>query len=282
MEQGNEAANENYNTQKVPDTKTSQGPVALLGPPAATKPLKTYAAAIVIVVVMLAIVFTAISLNFIHLTTSTTSTTSAPPPASTTIYSNPNYTAHINRIQSFLNTASLPVGPTYYVLNPYLQPIPECNFSGWEKWYIENGFSDNSALYQNYSKLNQSIPFAWEVIIGFSNTTKAYNATINGNGGYCSSIIHNVTLLSSFTSSKQRFYNNATGYLVTFTNFTSAGLNLTNSYYIGPKPNLEWSFSMVNYNGIWIRVAAWGFYNEINESQLINWTNITAMLYSTS
>jgi len=95
-------------------------------------------------------------------------------------------------------------------------------------------------------------------------------------------VVHNLTLLSSFKSSKQRFYNNATGYLKEFTNFTNAALNLTATYYTGPRPNIVLYSSSVAYNGTWISVGAWGFYNEINESQLINWTNRTAMLYSTS
>jgi len=191
------------------------------------------------------------------------------------------YTKKLSAISSFMDTFNITIhhNNMYYVIAPQFIPIRECNFSGYVKWYIENGFSSNPNAPENYSALNQSIPFSYYYIIGFSNTTAIYSNVIAKNGGYCSNLSKNLSSNSTFVRYNATFYNNAKGYVLVFTNFTAQGFNMTDSYYIGKKPDIAFYYTNVLYNNTRFTVGVWGFRNQINISSVEEMTNSILKAY---
>jgi len=207
------------------------------------------------------------------------------PVASTTIppiqQNNTLYTKKLSAISSFMDTFNITIhhNNMYYVIAPQFIPIRECNFSGYVKWYIENGFSSNPTAPENYSTLNQSIPFSYYYLIGFSNTSSIYSNAIAQNGGYCSDLSKNLSSNSTFVHYNATFYNNAKGYVLVFTNLTAQGFNMTDSYYIGKKPDIAFYYTSVLYNNTRFTVGIWGFRNQINISSVEEMTNSLLKTY---
>lgn len=216
---------------------------------------------------------------------SPSSYTTTMPVASTTIApiikNNTLYLNKLSAISGFMNTfnITIPHNNFYYLVPPQFISIPECNFSGYVKWYIENGFSSNPNIPENYSNLNQSIPFAYYYLIGFSNTSSIYSNAIAQNGGYCSDLSRNLSLNSTFIHYNATFYNNMKGYVLAFTNFTAQGFNMTDSYYIGKKPDIAFYYTTVLYNNTRFTVGVWGFRNQINISSVEEMTNSLLKAY---
>ncbi len=208
------------------------------------------------------------TINYYTTTLTTTLTTSISPNSSIL------FARRMEKILNFMNSYDLPISnKSFYKISPELITIPSCNFSGYVKWYIENGFSSNPNIPQNYSKLNQSMPFSYFYIIGISNTTSIYNKIITKNGGFCSPTIEALSSNSSFTHYNTVFYNGIDGYILVFTNFTPEGYNITYSYYVGPKPDIAFYYTSFIYNNTIFKVGVWGFRQSMNITNLEYLTN---------
>lgn len=183
-------------------------------------------------------------------------------------------------ISSFAAEVSLPVGPGYYSVAPEVIINKGCNYTGYVVWYIKNGYPSNSSAPVNYSKINQTAPFALYVKVGTSGTMSAYRKALQNNRGYCSQIFDEIAKNSSFTSLNVSFSENSEGYLLSFTNFSSEGLKITNTSYIGPKPNVIWKYTNVVYGNVIISIGAWGLGNNVKSNDLVYFTNYIISQYN--
>ena len=84
---------------------------------------------------------------------------------------------------------------------------------------------------------------------------------------------------STFAHYNATFYNGVKGYILVFTNFTTRGFNITDSYYIGKKPDIAFYYTNAIYNNTRFTVGVWGFSNQINISSVENMTNALLKSY---
>ena len=191
----------------------------------------------------------------------------------TTSMANSSSLSNKSGISSFVATASLSLGSGYYPIKPQVANDTDCNYTGYVIWYIKNGYPSNSSTPVNYSKINQTAPFAWYVKVGTSDNMAAYKKILQNNGGYCSQISHALAKNSSFSSSNVSLSENSKGYILSFTNFSQTGLKITNTSYIGARPNITWVYTNAVYGNAIISIGAWGLGNNIKNNELLSLTN---------
>ena len=154
-----------------------------------------------------------------------------------------------------------------------------CHTTTYGKWYLSNYSSGSPSIVLNYSKLNQTKPFAEYITIVVVDPAFLNNYTqILGANGYCGNIYKKILTNASYNITSVNFAGK-TGDLTKIYNFTDAGLILTTSYYLGPRPDIAWYATGVLYKNVKIGVGVWGSRNYMNASQIIQLTNQTVQAF---
>ena len=146
-----------------------------------------------------------------------------------------------------------------------------CNYTQYTLQYLQKGLA-SPALPTNYSKLNQSLPvfvyFSLSLIN--SSSVQAYVSKIGQTGGYC---ILNMQRIADNSTYRHSIVNISgyKAYLMEFSNFTNDGLNLTYTYYAGPRPNLTWYSIVAVSKNVALKSGIWAFSGHANETLLMNY-----------
>lgn len=132
----------------------------------------------------------------------------------------------------------------------------------------------------NYSAINQTEPIV--VLLSVLTFNESYSANFsrefNAMSGYCQTPSISIYALESNTtySHKQMNFSGIRGYLWSFSNFTDAGLALTQvNYTPDSRPNITMSIASVLYKNYNIRVSIWTLAGHMNLSALAHYTNLT-------
>jgi hypothetical protein len=144
-----------------------------------------------------------------------------------------------------------------------------CNSVGTIKWFTQPGINVNYTMV-NFSKLNQSLPFAEYALVFAINQSNlgAYYSMVNKTG-VCSPYMEPILKNSTFDYEGLHF-GPTNIYMYTLSNFTETGFNLTNTKYIGNKPDLYWYFASTVYKGYDLQFGVWGFKDSKNDYYLLN------------
>ncbi len=139
------------------------------------------------------------------------------------------------------------------------------------KWFAQPGVNV-SYTNENFSTLNQSLPFAeYAAVFVVDPASEVSYAAATNSIGVCSPYLGPIRENSTY-SYKITQINGLEVHEYTLSNFTNQGLNLTNTYYIGSKPNLYWYFASTVYNGYGLQFGVWGFASSMNQTSLQNQT----------
>jgi len=120
----------------------------------------------------------------------------------------------------------------------------------------------------NYSTLNQSIPFSYYYLIFSQNTSGIYSNVIAQNGGYYSDLSKNLSSNSTFIHYNATFYSNAKGYVLSIHKFLYTRLQHDRFILYRQKPDIAFYYTSVLYNNARFPVGIWGFRNQINISSV--------------
>jgi hypothetical protein len=198
----------------------------------------------------------------------------------TTILNNSTSADYLNRslLVNYIKYSILPKFKMDFYLNKSILIENSSLFNNevFEKFFYTGNSIETviSTTPFNYSSYNQSKLFVSYITIVIVNNSDIKNFTYlykNGKGLIGLNSSEDFSNVSTF-----RYYNisiyNQSGYLDELSNFTQQGLNLTNSYYIGKKPNLSWYLESVLYKNTYVIVGMWGFGDNINITSLNNYT----------
>ena len=187
------------------------------------------------------------------------------------------YYVNLSEANSFMSNYSLPsnISTLHRVSTIYTSIDPYCQSTEYVMDYLPQGVS-NAAEPLNFSALNQSNPITILIAVEVVSPSYMgqYNATVKSNNGYCLPIMKQISENSTFTSIPTKFYN-ANGYLFEISNFTNEGLNLTSTYYLGPRPNLVWYNAAAHYHNAVVEIAVWAIAGHENTTMLYNDMNYT-------
>lgn len=187
------------------------------------------------------------------------------------------YYVNLTEADLFINNYSLPsnVSTLHRINTIYTSTDPYCQNTEYIVDYLPQGIS-NAAQPVNFSALDQNNPAVILVAISVVDPSylSQYNATVKSNKGYCLPIMKQISENSTFLSIPTEFYN-ASGYLLEMSNFTNEGLNLTSTYYIGQRPNLDWYNAAAHYHNAVIEIAEWAIAGHENTTMLYNDMNYT-------
>ncbi len=138
------------------------------------------------------------------------------------------------------------------------------------KWFSQPEVNvTSSASASNFSKLDQSIPFAQYVAVYTPDASNASEFSLEVNQtGLCPES----SLYSVFSNSTYHYgtfgYKGMLLHEYLLSNFTNEGLNLTSNNYVGKKPDLYWYFVTGMYGGQELQFGSWGPIGSINDTAL--------------
>lgn len=220
--------------------------------------LKHYLAAIALVVILF-FVITLILHNFgIYIPLQNIANTTAPS------------TISINASRAYLgnfsfNTKLKNLG-TFVYSNAY------CNYKEYFLDYAQDGVPLPPGAI-NFSKLNESEPiFVSFGVENINGSIGRYLSIVNSTGGYCQEAFREISKNSHYSSSKASI-DGMNAYVMNFSNFTNTGLNMTQTYYIGVRPDLEWQITKVIYKNVALVTSIWWFAGSANNTKLYNYSS---------
>ena len=136
-----------------------------------------------------------------------------------------------------------------------------CAYEEYAKAYDQFGIGVSSPPPIDFSSFNQSLPIFYYfriAQINSSNRTQIDN-DFNLRVGYlCGSIVP-LIMTNATVKSLIGQLGNVTIYTYLFTNFTDAAFNLTDSQYVGARPNLYWYHAEAIRGNIVLGFSVWGF-----------------------
>ncbi|MEM0201859.1 MAG: hypothetical protein QXR73_01645, partial [Candidatus Micrarchaeaceae archaeon] len=193
---------------------------------------------------------------------------------------NTGYYINGTAANSFISNYSLPQNiSTLYRSSIYNYIDPSCQNTEYILPYLIKGIASPSAP-TNFSTVNQSNPLAILIGVGIvaPSYLSQYNATVEKNDGYCLPAMKAISENSTFISIPTKF-DGISGYIFNISNFTNEGLNLTYTYYIGPRPNLTWYNGIARYHNAEISVSIWSMTGHANLTMLYNDMNYTVKAF---
>lgn len=176
----------------------------------------------------------------------------------------------LNTVKSYMNNFSVKTPLNYLGSFTYSNSI--CNYTEYSAEYAQAGVPVPPAP-ANFSKLNESQPIFISFTVAVINQSfmPSYISKINTSGGFCIPSMYNISKNSTYSHSILTI-SGVPSYLMNFSNFTDEGLNLTYTYYIGKRPNLEWSVIKTIYKNTAILTGIWSFKGYANGSLLKNYS----------
>ncbi len=177
-----------------------------------------------------------------------------------------------NAIVSFLSRFLIPTSLPPALPLPNSFSVSACNSTVYYNSYIEpNSFATPSSPV-NYSKLNQSMPFTIYTEVEFVNSSSmnSFLSAFNSNGGFCDPYMKPISENSTFYHEPVNI-SGLPGYIMIFSNFTNAGLNLSSNYYMGPRPDLVWYIIVVIYKNTALTTNIWTFRGALNTTAALNY-----------
>ena len=265
VEIGNDNNNTNQPSMQAADNMPQKEPyddkstyLGIKEPESNSGKLKHYLAATALVVILLLLIILVlhnfgIYLPLQHITNATTSS-----PIS------------INESSTYLGNFSF--NTKLKNLGTFVYRDTYCNYTEYFVDYAQKGVPVPPGAI-NFSTLNTSEPiFVSFGVENINGSLGRYLSIINGTGGYCQKIFSEISKNSLYSKSSAKI-DGINAYIMNFSNFTNAGLNLTQTYYIGPKPNLEWQITKVVYKNVALVTSVWWFEGKANNTALYNYSS---------
>ncbi len=207
---------------------------------------------ILIVALVVIVVFNSISKGPITSTASSTIT-----------FLNTSKHAILPKLYSFLASYSPATKLNFYsISNSSILTPPftaECFSPTILKQYISQKMSSPLSPISE-AMANSSSPFVMYIKVQVlnSSTIQTYPSIFYANKGYCENYVGQIASNSTFTSIPVKI-DNASGFLLEFTNLNSKALAISNTPYTGPMPNVSWYSINILYKNVSVGVGAWGF-----------------------